>query len=72
MLKQAVFSIARFSGINRWLRSRTRSAFRVVTYHGVDEQDHPVVNFDRLQIKPGLFTRQVESLARTHRIVSLR
>lgn len=72
MLKQAVFSIARFSGMNRWLRSRTRSAFRVVTYHGVDEQDHPVINFDRLQVNPGLFTRQVEALARTYRVVPLR
>ena len=71
MLKQSVFTLARVSGLNTWLRARSRSAFRIVTYHGVDEQDHPVVNFDRLQVKPDLFARQVASLARTYRIVPL-
>lgn len=72
MLKQAVFMAARISGINTVLRARSRSAFRIVTYHGVDERHHPVVNFDHLQTSPDLFARQVESLARTYRIVSLR
>lgn len=71
MLKQAVFSIIQCSGLNTWLRARSRHAFRIVTYHGVDAQHHPVVNFDRLQISPELFARQVESLARTYRVVSL-
>ncbi len=72
MLKQSVFILARVSGINACLRARSRDAFRVVTYHGVDEQDHPVVNFDRLQIQPALFKRQLAALVRTYRIVPLR
>ena len=72
MLKQAVFSMARVSGLNAWLRARTRTSFRIVTYHGVDEQHEPVVNFDRLHIHPRLFTRHLEALARVYRLVSLR
>lgn len=72
MLKQVVFSAARFSGLNALLRARTRKAFRIVTYHGVDEQDDPVVNFDRLQIHPRLFTRHIEALARVYRVLPLR
>ena len=72
MLKSCIFTVARFGGINALLRARTGHAFRIVTYHGVDEQDHAVVNFDRLQVEPGHFCRQIESLARAYRIVSLR
>ena len=43
-----------------------------MTYHGVDDRTHPVVNFDRLQAAPELFTRQVEKLARAFCIVDLR
>lgn len=72
MLKQAVFSMAQGSGLNAWLRARTRAAFRIVTYHGVDEQDESVVNFDHLQIQPRLFTRHLEALARVYRPIPLR
>jgi peptidoglycan/xylan/chitin deacetylase (PgdA/CDA1 family) len=71
ILKQSAGWVARYSGLNTCFRARTRSLFRVVTYHGVDAQDHPVVNFDRLQIQPDLFTRQLESLARHYRVVAL-
>lgn len=71
VFKQSAFFLARYSGLNTCFRARTRSQFRVVTYHGVDGQDHPVVNFDRLQIQPDLFARQLESLARHFHVVSL-
>lgn len=64
--------MARASGLNAWLRARTRRSFRIVTYHGVDEQHEPVVNYDRLHIHPQLFTRHLESMARVYRLVSLR
>lgn len=59
------------SGLLALERRRTRSEFRIVTYHGVDERDHPVVNMDRLQIAPELFARQVEALARQYRVMEL-
>ena len=71
-LKHLILTLARLGGINALLRAGSRDAFRIVTYHGVDELDHPIVNFDHLQVEPRLFARQVESLARTYQIVPLR
>ncbi|MBW7909494.1 MAG: polysaccharide deacetylase family protein, partial [Kiritimatiellae bacterium] len=61
----------RYSGATALERWRSRDALRIVTYHGVDERDDPVMNFDRLQVHPERFQRQIEQLAREYRIVEL-
>lgn len=70
-LKMAVARAGAATGLWSVRRSMTRSKFRIVTYHGVDERDDPVLNVDRLQTPPALFSRQIESMARAFRIVSL-
>lgn len=70
-LKSVVLRMASWSGYLELRRSLSRSKFRVVTYHGVDDRTHPVINYDRLQTYPDLFTCQVEALAREFSIVDL-
>lgn len=70
-LKRWAFAAAAGSGYLALRRRVTRGGFRIVTYHGVDTADHPVINFDRLQTSPDLFTLQLEALARAFRVVPL-
>lgn len=70
-MKALVLRTLHCSGLVALERRRTRAAFRIVTYHGVDERDHPVINADRLQTPPALFARHVESLARQYRAMEL-
>lgn len=70
-MKNVALWMLQRSGLLALERARTRNAFRIVTYHGVDERDHPVLNADRLQTPPTLFSRQIEALAREYRIVEL-
>lgn len=70
-MKSLVLGLLQGSGLSALERRRTRSNFRIVTYHGVDERDHPVVNMDRLQVAPALFARQIEALARQYRVLEL-
>lgn len=72
MIKQSILQAARLSGFMAFRRAVTKNQFRIVTYHGVDAAQHPVINFDRLQTAPELFTRQVEQLARQFKIVSFK
>ncbi len=71
MLKHLVIAGLHGSGWVALRRLRTRRRFRVVTYHGVDERDDPVLNFDRLQTPPSRFRAQLERLAREYRMVDL-
>jgi len=52
-------------------RALTQDCFRVVTYHGVDPLHHPVLNFDRLQADPAVFSRQIDTLSRHFHIIDL-
>jgi len=70
-VKQTVIALASGSGYFALRRRSTRSAFRIVTYHGVDERHHPVVNFDALQTNPDIFRKQLEKLARAFRVMDL-
>lgn len=70
-MKNFALWIMQRSGVLALKRARTQSAFRIVTYHGVDERDHPVLNVDRLQTSPTLFAKQIEALARQYQIVGL-
>ncbi|HMP90062.1 MAG TPA: polysaccharide deacetylase family protein [Kiritimatiellia bacterium] len=53
--------------LNRW---RTQKALRIFTYHGVQRCDDPVLNYDRLQVDPDLFEKQVAWIASRYRIIS--
>ncbi|HMP72846.1 MAG TPA: polysaccharide deacetylase family protein [Kiritimatiellia bacterium] len=58
-----------------WLRLRrfaTGGDFRLVTYHGVDDRDDPVINGDRLQTDPRSFEGHLIQLARAFTIVDLK
>ena len=59
------------SGIVCAARYLRRKSLVVVTYHGVESGEQPVVNLDRLQTDPRIFTRQIETLARHYRVVDL-
>lgn len=70
-IKSAAVLAASFSGMLSIRRALTRSQFRIVTYHGVEELADTVVNYDRLQADPTVFTRQIEKLAGAFQIVEL-
>lgn len=70
-MKSFVLGALRYSGATALERWRSRDALRIVTYHGVDERNDSVMNFDRLQVHPERFQRQIEQLAREYRIVEL-
>jgi peptidoglycan/xylan/chitin deacetylase (PgdA/CDA1 family) len=70
-VKPLALQAASYSGALALKRNVTRSRFRIVTYHGVDDHTHPVVNFDRLQTDPATFARQVEKMATAFRIVNM-
>ncbi len=71
ILKQLTFAGITATGYYARRRKATRSCLRIVTWHGVDEQTHPVLNADRLQVHPQVFTGQLAALARAFRIVPL-
>jgi len=70
-IKQFLLRGASGSGLLAFRRFTSSSHLRVVTYHGVDDRTHPVINLDRLQTDPSIFTRQVETLARKFKLVDL-
>jgi peptidoglycan/xylan/chitin deacetylase (PgdA/CDA1 family) len=59
-------------GVNALARGLTRRSARIVTYHGVDADAHPVVNADRLQVPPAVFAAQLDLLARQYQVIPLR
>lgn len=67
-LKEGWFRLREASGAGRLQRWLHRGDLRIVTYHGVEDSDDAVVNFDRLQVGPELFRRQVEALATLYRV----
>lgn len=63
--------MARATGLFAAFRSATRSAVRILTYHGVDENQDPLLNVDRMQVEPRLFRRHLETVAKHGRVVPL-
>ncbi len=53
----------------RWVRP---SRIRILAYHGVDERDDPVINFDGLQVTPAVFEEHLRIICRDYSPVSLR
>lgn len=58
-------------GLHAVCRAMTRRRVRIVTYHGVDERQEPIVNFDGLQVPPALFEKHLEIIGRRYRVISL-
>lgn len=69
--KEGLFRAGEKMGLGRIARWRHRGDLRIVTYHGVDTVDDPVVNYDRLQVDPDLFRQHVEALASRYRVSAL-
>jgi len=69
--KQLLLHGASGLGLLSLCRYKTRSHLRIVTYHGVDDRTHRIINLDRLQADPAVFTRQIETLARNFQPVDL-
>jgi len=69
-LKQAVTRLAASSGFFALGRSLTRSSLRIFTYHGVEKCDDLILNFDRLQVNPALFEKQVAWIGSRYRVIS--
>lgn len=72
ILKRLIFAANDGLGVYASRRNRTRCHIRIVTYHGVDPDQHPVLNYDALQTHPDVFARQIELFARHFSIMSLR
>lgn len=68
-IKTPVFAAGAMCGLFAAARLATRDALRIFTFHGVEAGMDPVVNFDRLQIEPALFARQVEWIASRYHIL---
>ncbi len=71
-LKRWIAAAGAASGLFAARRLASRDHLRMVTYHGVDDRHEPLINVDRLQTPSALFQRQIESMARSFRIVSFR
>ena len=71
-IKQSLLRVGFASGYFAARRRLGADSFRIVTYHGVDPDQHDVVNFDRLQTHPDIFAGQIELFARHFKIMPLR
>lgn len=71
MLKNAAMHALRASGLNALARAVTSGQARILTYHGVDQADDPVMNLDRLQVPPDVFAAQLDALGRQFQWVTL-
>lgn len=69
-IKKAACSLGAVSGLFAWGRRMTRDSLRIFTYHGVERCHDPVLNFDRLQVDPELFERQVTWIASRFNLLS--
>lgn len=62
---------ARAGGLLSVVRSHNRRRARILAYHGVDDGEDPVVNFDGFQVPSKIFRQQLDHLARKYRVVPL-
>jgi peptidoglycan/xylan/chitin deacetylase (PgdA/CDA1 family) len=70
-MKTLAMGVMRWSGALALARRATRRSVRILAYHGVDERDEPVLNFDGFQVAPAVFRDQLEIVARRFRVLSL-
>ncbi len=71
LLKHAVFTFTRHSGVNRLLRARARRNLLVLGYHGVISEDHPGdPRRCRATVTVGEFREQLETIRRFFNPVS--
>lgn len=61
--------IMRLYRLLRWVR---QSRIRILAYHGVDERDDPVINFDGLQVTPAVFEEHLRIIRRDYHPLTLR
>jgi peptidoglycan/xylan/chitin deacetylase (PgdA/CDA1 family) len=64
IVKGALLATAKAFGGFAVSRGALRSRFRILAYHGVDDADQPVVNFDGFQVPTRVFRAQMEWVGR--------
>ncbi len=63
-MKNVLLGLAKATGGFAVSRRVLRRRFRILAYHGVDDADQPVVNFDGFQVLPEVFRAQMEQVGR--------
>jgi peptidoglycan/xylan/chitin deacetylase (PgdA/CDA1 family) len=69
-IKQTLLTAARWSGACAVARWGTRRRLRILAYHGVDEAENELLNFDGFHVAPAVFRSHMEALRR-YRVRSL-
>lgn len=60
--KNILLPLAKYSGGLALYRRRFQSRFRILSYHGVDDTNDPLINFDGLQVPVEQFRKQLKVL----------
>lgn len=59
------------AGVFAFFRWLTRHDARILAYHGVDDRDEPLLNFDGFHVAPDVFDRHLRTLAGHYTVVTL-
>ena len=69
-IKNSMLAGMKYSGVFVYARYRSRSLLRILAYHGV-EHIEGILNCDGFQVDPETFSRQLDHIATSYRVVSL-
>lgn len=70
-LNRILLSAAKGAGLFDLSRRRHRRDLRIVTYHGVEDCEDPILNAEGMQVSPRLFEQQLDALLRHLRPYSM-
>lgn len=72
IIKKPALTLLKATGAMTAARWLSRRRVRILAYHGADDYDDPVLNFDGLQVSPTQFRRQLDLIARHYHVAPLR
>ena len=70
--KRFLLSVAAAGGAFTFCRWLTANQARILAYHGVDDRDEPLLNFDGFHVHPEIFERHLRTLKGHYKVVPLR
>lgn len=70
--RNLLLSVAPATGALALCRWLTRHGARILAYHGVDDRDEPLLNFDGFHVRPEVFERHLLTLERHFHVMRLR